>query len=423
MAPPHCAGRRAAHGVATLALSIAILDRHRQARFRENALDSPGRVYIDSGVRRHEHGQQLAPSRALPGGAAPGERARHRPHDVRLLVPGDDGVQRHQADHALEVHLQPRRRQPPLRPARGGPADRRADAGLQRPRGAPAPPLRGPADPRRDVGAPRRLLVPVPDGGRLGLGGLLPARPHPRPAPDQPVLDPRQRHLRRAAGQARLRLHRRRVEPGRHDRRRPDRPRREPGGDGEPAALQRGDPPPLRRARHADRPAGGGGRPGRRRRRRGGGRRRQGGLPAPARVPPPPDHRPRDRLRRGRRRPHRAAAQHGGGGVQGALRHRQPDRVPGPGHALPLRHRLLHPGRPHEPDPPLPGRGLRAARAPDEPGRDRPRHAPERRPLGPGPGPDPRHVAALHARQDHPRGPVPPAADRASSTGPSRSWT
>ena len=59
-------------------------------------------------------------------------------------------------------------------------------------------------------------------------------------------------------------------------------------------------------------------------------------------------------LRRDRRRPHRAAAEHGGGGVQGALRHRQPDRVPGPGHALPVRHRLLHPGRPHEPDPPLP---------------------------------------------------------------------
>ena len=78
---------------------------------------------------------------------------------------------------------------------------------------------------------------------------------------------------------------------------------------------------------------------------------------------------------------------------------------------------------PHEPDPPLPGRGLRAARAPDEPGRDWPRHAPERRPVGPGPGARPRHVAALHARQDHARGPVPPAADRASSTGPSRSWT
>ena len=92
-------------------------------------------------------------------------------------------------------------------------------------------------------------------------------------------------------------------------------------------------------------------------------------------------------------------------------------RVPGAGHALPLRDRLLHPGGPHEPDPPLPGRRLRPPGAPDEPGRDRPRHAAERRPVGAGHGADPRHVAALHPRQDDAGGPVPPPADRPQVPG------
>ena len=63
------------------------------------------------------------------------------------------------------------------------------------------------------------------------------------------------------------------------------------------------------------------------------------------------------------------------------------------------------------------GRGLRPPRAPDEPRRDRRRHAPERGPLGPGAGAHPRHVAALHARQDHAGGPVPPPADRPQVPG------
>ena len=100
-----------------------------------------------------------------------------------------------------------------------------------------------------------------------------------------------------------------------------------------------------------------------------------------------------------------------------ALRHRQPDRVPGPGHALPVGHRLLHPGRPHEPDPPHPRHRLRAPHPADEPRRDRGRDAPQRRALGPGPGADPRHVAALHPRQDDARDPLPAAADRPQVPG------
>ena len=104
---------------------------------------------------------------------------------------------------------------------------------------------------------------------------------------------------------------------------------------------------------------------------RGGSRRRGGGRRGRRRsascgVPPPADHRSRDRLRRGRRRPHRAAAEHGGGGLQGALVHGRPDRVPGPGGSLPVGHRVLHPGGSHDPDPPLPGRGLRAPGPPDD---------------------------------------------------------
>ena len=216
-----------------------------------NPLDFPPPVLVDSTVPAKSMRSNWVPSGPLAGGAVPGQRARHRAHDVRLLVPGHDGVQRRQADHPLEVHLQPRRRQPPLRPAGGGPADRRPDAGLQRARGAPAAPLRGSPDPGRDGRAARRLLVPVRDRGRLGLGGVLPDGAHPRPPADQPVLDAGQRHLRRATGQARLRVHRRRVEPRRHDGGRPDRSRREPRRDGEPALVQRGRPPGLLGARRA----------------------------------------------------------------------------------------------------------------------------------------------------------------------------
>ena len=70
-----------------------------------------------------------------------------------------------------------------------------------------------------------------------------------------------------------------------------------------------------------------------------------------------------------------------------------------------------------------PGRGLRPPRAPDEPGRDRGRHAPERRPLGPGRwrGSSTRRCATRSTRR---RGRSCSSRCRPpSSTGPSPSWT
>ena len=44
--------------------------------------------------------------------------------------------------------------------------------------------------------------VALPDRRRVGVGRLLPARPHPRHPAHQPVLDPGKRHLRPPPGEA-----------------------------------------------------------------------------------------------------------------------------------------------------------------------------------------------------------------------------
>ena len=93
--------------------------------------------------------------------------------DVRLLVPGDDRLQRHQAAHAIEVHLRSRRRQPAIRAARRRVDHRRADGRLRVADGA-LPRRWGAADhPGRHGGLLLGVLVPVPDRRDVGVGRVL----------------------------------------------------------------------------------------------------------------------------------------------------------------------------------------------------------------------------------------------------------
>ena len=84
--------------------------------------------------------------------------------DVRLLVPGDDGVQHHPADRAIALHQLPRRRQPSLRPPRLRVHRRRDHAGLQPAGWAAAGQVGRAGHAGRHGGAARRVL------GRAGWG-------------------------------------------------------------------------------------------------------------------------------------------------------------------------------------------------------------------------------------------------------------
>ena len=161
--------------------------------------------------------------------------------------------------------------------------------------------------------AARRLLGPAAHRCRLGHGGVLFLRPDPRHSAHQPVLDAGQRRLRRAPGQAAVRLHRRRREPGRRRRRRDHRDRwssevgsnnlllvsarsRWPSASAIVDAIVRRQPTPATRLRR-----------GRARRRRTRGVPAAGASRGTCRVIALVD-----RLRRGRRRHRRAATEHGG---------------------------------------------------------------------------------------------------------------
>ena len=87
---------------------------------------------------------------------------------------------------------------------------------------------------------------------------------------------------------------------------------------------------------------------------------------------PPADHRHGDHVCSHRRRDHRAAAQHGHRRGEGPGEHRQHHPVPRPGHRLPVAHRPLHPGGPHQPHPPPAGHRLRADDPAGQPRRHRP---------------------------------------------------
>ena len=158
----------------------------------------------------HAPAHPWPPRRTAEGGGP------HRVHDVRVLVPRDDGLEHHPPDHAVEVHHQSRRRQPSLCAAGRRLHHRPPDGGL-RVADRQAPAAVGPADRPGGPGwRADRLLVPVPDAGDVGLGRVLRHRADPRPPAHQPVLDGRQRRLRSAAGEAAVRVHRRRGPARRH---------------------------------------------------------------------------------------------------------------------------------------------------------------------------------------------------------------
>ena len=254
-----------------------------------------------------------------------------------------------------------------------------------------------------------------------GSGRLLCPRADPRHPAHQPVLDAGQRHLRRAPGQAAVRLHRRRRQPGRRH------------GRGITALLvERVGTNNLLLVSAAVlvvcvvlvvvRSSGASDRAGSRDAAttgEGEGRRRRRGDHAAAPVAPPADHRARHRLRRDGRGHHRAAAEHGGRGrSQGAA---PPTASPHSSAqvtvylslvgfvvqvALTSRiHRLL-------------GIGFALLILPVSLGATAVHHARQRGALwAPALGARPRHVAALHGRQDDAGDPVPAAAGRAQVPG------
>ena len=236
----------------------------------------------------------------------------------------------------------------------------------------------------------------------------------PRDAADQPVLDAGQRRLRSAAGQAAVRLHRRRRQPRRRQRR----------GDlrcfwssrlgaknmllisaavmGVSLAIVMFILKRERSAGTSDASETG----------------EEKGVsggeahPAAALVEAPAGDRDGDRLCRHRRGDHRAAAEHGGGRGQGRGQLRRHRRLPGADHGLPVADRLRHPGRADQPHSPRARHRLRAADPAGQPRHDRGDHAVQPRAVGAEPGAHARHLAALHRRQDLARGAVPAAAVR-----------
>ena len=183
--------------------------------------------------------ESLFPETPLPGRRAARYRAGDGADDVRLLVPGDDLVHGAQAGHAVAIHQGSGRGQPAAGAVRLRDHDRLHHAGLRRHRGADAAPVGTAHDAWWPGGAARGVLDLVPERVAVGFDGLLLLRPDPRHPRDQPVLDAGQRGVRPAPGQAPVRVHRRRRQPGRHRRQLPV-----AAGHGhrhdQPAAGQRG---------------------------------------------------------------------------------------------------------------------------------------------------------------------------------------
>ena len=130
------------------------------------------------------------------------------------------------------------------------------------------------------------------------------------------------------------------------------------------------------------------------------------------RLEAPADHRARDQLRGARGLHHRAAAEHGGAGRERRRGDRFHHGVSRAGRPVDLDDRVRRPDLADEQDPSIPGHRLRADGAPRQPRIHGDRHAAERRALGAGSRARAGPVAAIHRRQDHPRDPVPAAAER-----------
>jgi hypothetical protein len=318
------------------------------------------------------------------------------PADVRIRLPRDDGVQHHPAADQVQPDFRPGGGQRALRHLRVRADHRRPDARVHPRRLDAAAPMGAADHAGRDGRDHDRLLVPLPVGRRVGLGRVLPVGPDPRGAAHQPVLDAGERGVRRAPGQAHVRVHRRWRRARRHDRRRGDGAAGRAARHQYAAAVQRGNAARLREHRLGDRQAQRRrGRLRRHRRRRERHQPRAGVRPA-ARVAADPVDRSRDQLRLAGRRPDRPAAEHGGRSVQGARRDRFDRRVPGTGSFLPVSRGFRHPGLDHAADPPLPGHRLRADDPADEPGPHGAGDHPQRGALGPRDGERAGPVVPLH---------------------------
>ena len=304
-------------------------------------------------------------------------------------------MEHHPPDHAVEVHHQSRRRQPSLCAAGRRLHHRPPDGGL-RVADRQAPQAVGAADRPGGPGwRADRLLVPVPVPGDVGLGGVLRHRADPRPPAHQPVLDGRQRRLRSAAGEAIVRVHRRRG-PARRHRGLGAGVVRAANRIDEPAAAQRRLHALVRRACRGDHPARAG-RGGSDRLGEGGeGSQRRRSLQSAARLQAPADHRARDQLRGPRRVHHRAAAEHGRPGREGRRGDRFDYRVSGAGRPVDVDDRFRRPDLADEQDSSLPGDRIRADGAPRQPRIHGSRDAAERRTLGAGPRARAGSVAAVH---------------------------
>ena len=311
-----------------------------------------------------------------------------------------DVVQHSEADHAFAVHHVVGGGQPAVRAVRGRTADRRRHASVHQRHSSRAAPARRARHAGRGRRIARGLLGAAADRRRVGDGGVLLLRVDPGHSPDQPVLDPGERHLRRTAGEAAVRVHRRRSQSGRGARRRHDGGHRRGGGVGAARAGERGRAGRVRRHR--------GGSVARTRCRRSGRLQRVGagcgrprGVPPAVRIAAVAGPRIDGRLRRRRRRGRRAAVEHGGRRAARCGRRRQHCRLPRPDHRLPLGRRVHRPGCVRQPHPSVRGYRGRPASAADrlQPQRgDHPLHGCA---MGRRRSPRDRLDDALHAGQDH----------------------
>ena len=286
-----------------------------------------------------------------------------------------------------------------------------ADAGLHPHRQHAAAALGAADHAGGDGGRDARILVPVQDRRGLGLGGVLRVGRAPRDLADQPVLDARERDLRPAPGQTRVRLRRRRCDARRHDRFGADRADHRRSRHQRAAAVERRHAADLRRdRRHDSRPGAEAGHPGRQGRT---GRDHGAGdascCAAPARSrssrwssASAPSARPCS-ISRSTWRPRCSRAPD----------ERFDRRVSGADPLLHLGRGLRHPGVDHAEHPPLSRHRVRPADPPDESVDHRGDHPAEQRALGPGAGAGHRPVVQVYGRQDDPRSAVPAAAVRA----------
>ena len=275
------------------------------------------------------------------------------------------------------------------------------------------------------VGLLARVLGALPEPARVGVGRVLPRRAILGVPAHQPVLDARQPRLRPAAGQATVRVRRRRRAARRHRRQRARRGRARRSAPSTCSSPRAALMFVLRVRRQRDR------RPRERAtgvvagRQAGEGRERRRGDSSCCGLEALPDHRARHRFAVDWRRRSSSSSstwrrRSAEGAGQGRLAPRSSPRsvfwMSVTGFVIQV--------TADEQDPPLPRHRLRADGAAGQPRQHGAHHAAQRRRSGRRPlARILDHVAALHRRQDDARDPVRAAADEHQATRPSRSST